>query len=259
MINKKTISHYTLTALTLLLPFSIYAMRLSEIPCSSAGVLTTFIDENGIKQIILTREKGGRDKGRYDDFGGKAENYDTHPVCSATREFWEEAMLQKTVGLSLKRTRAYIDSSHTEYIIALLKKDGTYNVTYSVDFTEYADQLLNNFYDSVNYYQAKKSAKFRKFREKDRIAIVPWDTLMNSIAQAEDITFVTVDAHVVDPETGEQLLKTITLRPWFVKKLQLFAQNQPYKKGQEENVRFYSKEYKNITCNNKKVIESKQQ
>src|SRR5688572_1674937 len=57
-----------------------------------------FFVQNGNYYFILSREAGGHDKGTFDDFGGKRDPGEDHPIISAAREFWEEAILT-CVGL----------------------------------------------------------------------------------------------------------------------------------------------------------------
>lgn len=227
--------------------YSMEGKRLSQIKCSGGAVLPTFIDSNGTKQVILARETGGCDRGAYDDFSGKAERCDGHPVISAAREFWEEAILEKTIGFSKNDVKDYIDqtNSNTEYIIVYTNSyhgKTTHNVVYITDFTPYAQQLLNNF------YTARQQTFDRSCREKDSIATIDWNTLKNTIANAGRRATVQIMASVIDPITQQASDEMIILRPIFVSKLKLFFQDKAFQQGAHEKVRFYSWDFVPEKC-----------
>lgn len=227
---------------------SLYGMEgktLSEIKCSGASVLPTYRDANGVKRVILARENiEGRscDKGTWDDFSGKAERCDKHPVISASREFWEEAILDGTIGLTPEDTSSYIDedNSFTEHIVVYQnthKGRTATNIVYITGFTPYAQQLLSNFYSARNQTLRRSS------REKDRIGTISWDDLKNTIANAKRGTPVEVMLSVVDPVSGETVEEMGTLRPIFAAKLKLFFQGRNFYQGAHSKVRFYSWDY----------------
>lgn len=222
--------------------FELYGMRLSEISCSAGSVLPFFIDEKGDKCVILGQETGGCDKGKYDDFGGTMESCDKHPVVTAAREFWEEAILEHTIGMSQSDVRNYIDqtNNNTETIIAFKTKRKPYHymVTYVTDFTPYAHIFLDNFY-KVRFGQ--KLQLRREFNEKNSIAIVKWGNLKNAIAST-DFGDVTVYAMVLG-KNGEKMNQEIPLRRIFSSKMRLFFQDKAYQVGSLEKIHFYSYDF----------------
>ena len=207
----------------------LFSYSLSSINAKSSSVLPFFYNQKGEKYAILTREAAGRAKGKYDDFGGKVEEYDNHPLDTASREFWEEAILKDTVHLTLQETADYIDintSNNTEEIMVYLAPETIANVTYITDFTDHYKSLLNNFYQS-----RKEQTKWR-FKEKDRIAIVQWDTLECAItSQTNKYHPVIVPATVISPRSGKRYKKNITLRDFFVIKTKPFFCNEEYENG----------------------------
>lgn len=224
---------------------SMQGMRLSQIQCGAGSVLPFFY-KNGDRYVILSREGSGCDKGTYDDFSGGFETCDKHPVITASREFWEEAILEHTVGLSQKATREYIDQNNksTEIINAFKSKGANpkFLVSYITDFTPYADQLINNFYTARKRSDLKRSQK-----EKDSLALVKWDILKKTIA-ATHHGDVYVAAEVLYPN-GAKKEEKIQLRRVFSSKMRLFFQEKVYQQGAHQKVRFYSYDFlKALEC-----------
>jgi hypothetical protein len=196
-----------------------------------------FIDTNGTKYLILSREAHGNDRETYDDFGGKrdydfgeSENKPEPYYFTAAREFFEEAILELSTGLSLPDTLNFIDikSNNTEYIIVFSS-----NIAYIVDFSIYKDKFFKNFYTAFN------TTKNRHSKEKDRIALVKWDLLKNTIKNNKFNTGITIQALVLDPQSLKWNNEPITLRGFFVKKFRPFFTNAPYQPGANKKIRFY--------------------
>jgi len=225
--------------LALLLPLSSLSVgpALSQFDYHSASVLP-FYKRGNDKYFVLTRERWGRDKGTYDDSGGKRDKGEMHPVITAGRECWEEAILDKTIGFSLKQTLDYIDitkSKNTAYIIANTTRKGAKNVTYITDFTPYSRALVDNFYTALS--QATKTEN----KEKDRIALVKWDDFKAAIVnQAGYNDPVYVPALVVNPKTKRKERENILLRPYLVIKLGGFFRDESYQTGKNHKIRFYT-------------------
>lgn len=210
------------------------ASRLFNFNFGAGGVLPTFV-KNGKKYLILSREAGGNDKGTYDDFGGKRDfignnKKETPPMITAAREFFEEAILKLSVGMSLQETQNFIneDNRYTEFVIA-----NGHNVTYITDFTTYADKFFANF------YRAYKTTTDRHSREKNSIAIVGWDELKKVVSNTSFNEGVIIDAEVLNPTDLKWYKEKITLRPFFVKKFRPFWMDKPYQKDINSKVRFY--------------------
>jgi hypothetical protein len=177
---------------------------------------------------------------------------ETHPVVSAAREFYEEAILKETIGLDdVKQTIQFL-KNNSEYILSYAQHNGcdphnkrdACNVTYIADFNQYKDQFFKNF------YIAREQAKKFTFKEKDRIAVVSWKNLQNAIVGSNSWVKrffsslfskdITVSAMELDPHTLNFKPTTITLRPWLVKKLRPFFLNKPYQQGMNKKIRHYS-------------------
>lgn len=210
---------------------------LSDFDFQSASVLPTYY-EHGQKYAILSREKYGRDAGTYDDFGGKRDEGENHPIITAAREFHEEAIIEDIIGLSLGETRDYIDiqtSKNTQFIIANTTPRGAKNVTYITSFKRYKNKFIKNF-----YYAAKHATKPEN-REKDRIALVKWSDLKDAIvSQPHTKAPVYVQACVINPHTNEHENECILLRPYLVIKLKAFFSNASYVEGKSKKIRFYA-------------------
>lgn len=226
-----------ITILTILPACNTQPPALSDFQYGSASVLP-FYNLRRTKYVILSREKWGRDAGTYDDFGGKRDQGENHPVISAAREFWEEAILDGTVGLSLARTQNYIDitqSRNTHYVVANTTRRGAKNVTYITNFNKYKTQFINNF------YKARRNSTKRENKEKDRIAIVKWQDLKDAIVNNQhNSTSVYVSASVINPITNKGEQQQILLRPYLVIKLRNFFRDQPHTKGRSKKIQFYS-------------------
>lgn len=195
--------------------------RLSDSNFGAASVLP-FIKQNNKFFFILSREAYGKAKGTYDDFGGSRDPGEDHPVITAAREFFEEAILPG-IGFSLENTLALIDiaqSNKTQYVVVLSR-----NVTYITDFTAHAQALFNNFYST------RSKMKDFHFTEKDRLALVDWDLLKTTINNTMFNSGVQIDALVLDPQDLLWKPETIILRDFFVKKLRPFFMTKPYEQG----------------------------
>jgi hypothetical protein len=213
-------------------------LHLSNFDFGAGSVLPTFINQNGTRYLILSREAHGNDKGTYDDFGGKRDyigpkinqKKEAHPVITASREFFEEAILMLSIGMSLPDTKKFIDvdNIYTEYVIAY-----GHNVTYITDFTLYADRFFSNFYNAFNTTTSRHS------KEKDRIAIIEWNTLKAIVNNTPFNSGVVVDAQVLNPLDQKWYTEKITLRGFFVKKLRPFWMDKLYLQGKNNKIRFY--------------------
>ena len=217
------------------------APRLSELKYSSGSVLLVYTDRNGTQKVILADEAHGWDRGTFCDFGGKRDKGEVHPVQTAAHEFYEEAIMPTIFGWSLDKTRDFIDiakSNNTRQINVYSNKKMCH-VTYITDFTQYRDIFFKQF------PTARRNAKDHRFREKNRLAIVTWQNLKDTITQQRSSWFtknqpVKVSALVQDPRTGRFNIETITLRPSFVMSLRPFLLNRPYIQGWNKKIRFYN-------------------
>lgn len=234
-INRLVLS--ILTLLTILPACNTQPPALSDFKYGSASVLP-FYNTRRTKYVILSREKWGRDAGTYDDFGGKRDKGENDPVESAAREFWEEAILDRTVGLSLMQTQNFIDitkSRNAHYVIANTTRRGAKNVTYITNFNKYKTQFISNF------YKARRNSLKIENKEKDRIAIVKWQDLKDAIVSHQHKSHsVYVTASVINPITNKGEEQKILLRPYLVVKLRQFFRDQPHVSGKNRRIHFYS-------------------
>lgn len=267
--------------------------KLSEIIWSSAGVLPFFY-ENGKKYVLLSRESRGRRKGTYADFGGSRDktpsgawedmtsitmfnNYSStgtlitlsekHPVHTASREFWEEAILDLTIGFNPKQTREYIDqrNKNTNLIIACqvssAKTPDTYSVSYITDFTEHVDTFTSNFFKARKHAIDNPTTRNDQ-QDKDIIAYVEWDAFKDAICTAKQNANSPVIADTIikwDQKTKK--IKTehavqITLHKNVISMYLQYFTDRPFEQGDNPKVRFYSWQYE-PTFDEKKLFEKR--
>jgi len=211
------------------------APRLTHFAFGSASVLPVIMHNNE-KCVILSREAFGGARGTYDDFGGSRDKGERHPVVTAAREFYEEAILQKTIGLNVQQVQNYIDISktnNTKYIVGY-SQGRVKNVTYITHFDQHKTEFFNNF------YPARRRATDHHLREKDRIAIVKWQVLTKTFAKSRNTRNVKIEALVMNPITQKWYKSYVTLRAFFIKKLRPFFLDRPYEPGMDPKIRFYN-------------------
>jgi hypothetical protein len=191
---------------------------------------------NGTEYFLLSREAGGDDKGTFDAWGGAKDPGENHPNITASRELAEETIY--LLG-SPKYLMDYLDinNGHTRAIIA--NRSGRF-VVYITEFPYAAiENLINQFHTS------RAQASNWKYKEKDLLALISYNTLQQAIANAprDAITGklktpIIAMAHVFDKD-GEHY-KEIYLRPVFVKSMQnFFRGNPPSEIGKHKNIFFY--------------------
>jgi len=227
---KKRIALFLIVTLQFMPHITGKARRLSAYNYGSASVLPV-CRYHSADCVILSREVFGSSKGTYDDFGGGRDKGEKHPLITASREFFEEAILALSLGWTLAEVQNYIDiakTGNTTHIIVHAR-----NVTYIINFDRYTKKFLNNF------YKARKQAKDPVWKEKDRVALVKWETLRKAINNYKRNTGLQLEAQEIDPITLQPHTKTITLRPSFVKKVRSFFMNKPYQEGMDKKIRFY--------------------
>jgi len=208
-------------------------LQLSTFQFSGASVLPTYKRANGATMVILGQEAFGRDKGTYDDFGGRKDRREKHPEITAARECFEELILGKTARSSLRKIRKHInvDSGNTEYIIARTSKK---SVVYITDFSKYWDSIRKKF------YSARRASRSSTCKEKNHLVVTNWNTLETAISQSKPGQSVTIQAYAIKKDGSYSKTPiTIPLRQFFVAKLRPFFQNQPFTQGRNAKIRFY--------------------
>jgi hypothetical protein len=239
--EKKMLKTIKQTKIVLLLFIAAHALftniicniRLSDFDFNSASVLI-YHKEGNTGYYTLTSEAAGRDKGTFDDFGGKRDKGENHPIVTAAREFHEEAIIGDTLNLNLKSMRRYLNKN-AKHILAYTTKKGSGQVTYVITWSESTyNQWCNSF------YQARKNAIDSHNREKNIIADIEENDLKDAICNQNGTNNITVPALVKDPATGERINQMIILRPFYVMKTRGFMCDEPYVRGVNKKVKFYS-------------------
>lgn len=226
--------------------FETQSFNLAEFNNKSGSVLPIYKSPKGKLYVILTREAHGKDRRKYDDFSGGREKKDKYPQIASAREFTEEAILEKTLGWNLEDTIQFLDPKNdsTIAVIAYSKDKNPQrpnsrdikNVTYIVDFDQYAKKLFNNFYTALVSEKAKKN---RSTTEKDKIAGILLEDLKEAIINKEDRKPVRVSANVLNPQTNRFDKEQVTLRPFLVEKLHSYFLDMPYTEGEHTKIRHY--------------------
>ena len=122
-----------------------------------AGIIPIAIYNDKL-YILLGREAKGRDKGKYDAFGGGPNKEDKTPRDTALREGYEESM-------GFFGTKSYIDKS-----MELLMPDLETDFILKIDYTPDIPRLFNNVYR----YMKKGCIRIRKgYLEKDQLLWFP--------------------------------------------------------------------------------------
>ena len=236
----KTFQSYSLRTLHLfvLLTGSILAAApsLNNFCYKAAAVLPVYTQNNRL-YVILSREAHGRDKGTYDSFGGSRDAHEHNPTITAARECAEEAISHKTMGLSAQALAHHIDpyrSSHTMFVFV------SKQTQYALFMTRF-DRSINRFIS--NFYKALHTTTAFKYKEKDRIAGIPWDALAHAIYNTKGSTHVTVNATVFDPRGARfNHQERIKLRPILVKMLRPYFENHSFETDahKPKTIRFYA-------------------
>jgi hypothetical protein len=225
------------------------SFNLATYDYKAASVLPIYKELDQQEYVILTREIWGKDKGTYDDFSGGRNKGEMHPIETAAREFWEEGILNETLGWSLEDTKNFIDPQNNNTLqIIIYSKDRDPNnpqsrnsrsVTYIVNFDKYGNTLLNHFYDALTVEKIKHTTSPHKGKrstmEKDLIASVPLSKFKEAIINNTN----KVEALIINPETREFYHQKIILRPFLISKLRPYFLNKPYEQGENEKIKYY--------------------
>jgi 8-oxo-dGTP pyrophosphatase MutT (NUDIX family) len=202
---------------------------LEDILYSGASVLP--VTASG--QVLLSREAAGRHQGTWDSCGGGRHPDEFNCMTTATREFYEEAILQKTLGWDFAATEQFIEPAHPHTTLVIAKELGA-DVFVMVFVTELSDQQVDQLI--TRYGQARQSSTEWKYKEKDGLALVEWKDLAAAILNTPRGETVRVSAHVVYP-TDETT--TITVRPYLVSNLRPYLEDHSFTSGSNPKVRYY--------------------
>lgn len=221
---------------------------LSSFPYKAASVLPITTWDTKTYWALLGQEANQRrqeEKDTYDDFGGRRDLSEKHPLQTASREAWEESVA--LLKGSIDNLEKYIDldkGNTQDIVVSVDKKMVTYITNFNHNDLEYVTQ---------NFYQKLKKPIDPKFKEKKALAWVEYNKLKDVIANAPrkpDGSLklpITITANIVNPQDpslkGQLKNRQITLRPVFVSKLQEYFKGSPYVEGQSPKIRFYKREY----------------
>jgi len=203
---------------------------LDSIAYSGASVLP-IVESEGV--VLLGREAGGKHRGLWDSWGGSRDENEFDCKITAAREFFEEAILGKTLGWDLSSTEQFIDPANQETTLVIAKELQTdlfvclFHTTFT---TEQKNQLIDHF------AYARQSSTSWKYLEKDGIALVNWDDLAMAVLSSSRGDLVNVKAHVTYPSNQETI---ITLRPYLVSMLRPYIEDHAYHWGHNPKVRYY--------------------
>ena len=118
-----------------------------------AGIIPVAIHNNKL-YVLLGRESKGRDKGKYDAFGGGRNKEDNTPRDTALREGYEESM-------GFFGTKSYIDKN-MRLLMPELETDYILKIAYS-------PHKIPKLFRDVYLYMYKNMKKKKGYLEKDQL------------------------------------------------------------------------------------------
>lgn len=219
------------------------APRLSQLDFKAASVLPYYYRKNNQntwdKYFILSRERidgMGADRGAFDDFGGAREKNQNHPAETAADEFFEEAIIERTLGMNKSCTKKFVEQN-AKHIIAQQMNNQFY-VQYIIKLnSSEVNDLYSKFEDAHAKIGNSKGKNSWKFREKDQLASVKAEDLEQAILQRK----LNVKAFIRDSKTGKFKQATINLRPVLGRKMRnYFNKNIGYIVGANPIVQIYN-------------------
>ncbi|AYV85871.1 MAG: hypothetical protein Solivirus1_28 [Solivirus sp.] len=210
----------------------IHRATIEEFAHNSGFVLPVF-EMGGEFYCLLGRETKGSDRGRWDSWGGKRDPGET-PLETASREFWEESLLEYST--SLAKTQIYVQNNSIPICIYDGRSLG--HMLYITFFKPWQIFLLiEKFRNTANTKTRGRSREQSSTGvgkiEKDDLAIVSFDNLMKTIRKEESV----VEAQVYDLN-GRITTQKIQLRPIFRKIMTPYLNF--HKSIKEGDVEFYS-------------------
>lgn len=181
---------------------------------------------NGNTYYIFGQEKGGRDKGTYSPFGGKADRGECHPVITAAREAYEEMNSAQTMHMNQQSMQTFIDvkNQNTEAIIATKQPATNALAFYLTDFghNKIHNQFLPHFHGNS---------------EIDKVAEIREDRLIKALQNTKKGQPIQVEATIWS--NGQRIgNRIITLRP-LTSKLKKWFQGNQGTPGKSNRIHFY--------------------
>lgn len=153
-----------------------------------AGVVPYYEDDKGDRFILLGREINSRYK-EWAFFSGGSEESNSqkglmeHPLDCAVREFYEEAIIEKTLGLSESALKEYMKKNTTE-VVAEYARDINFKrplILYFVKFTK--EQIVSIVHTFKEVFHDKNLEE--KYREKDALAVISYQAFIDTIKNNE--------------------------------------------------------------------------
>ncbi len=180
-----------------------------------ATVLPVFY-EDGIRKVLISEENvpGSPFYQTYEGWGGGfSPKEDKNALDTAAREFWEEALLQYTIGFTLEETKTYLQTKNVEAIIKVHaipkffpKKDEKRTKPIFIYIVKFErsdiEQIKKRFFQQLQSYNPPDEDNF-KFREKGNLAVVEWSSLVQSIREPNLEIGSSVRALVYDKESSD--------------------------------------------------------
>lgn len=190
---------------------------------------------------IISRNAFGQYKGTFDDFGGSRDPQETHPVQTAAREFYEEALAGPVLKKSIKNLEKKIDLAGKDTQAVLVQsipgKGGKSNyVTFIARFGQNSSRKMTHAFGAA---RAKPGLAFA-FKEKDQIALVRVDKLKQALLNNPNNNNVFVPAKVYAGIKPVGKISTIKLHPFFAKRIRAKYQGKPIAIGTDNRVKLYA-------------------
>jgi hypothetical protein len=199
-------------------------------PGASVMIIT---EKDGEPYMLLGREHYGKNAGKYSDWGGARAGFEKAPLQTAAREFHEEAILKKTLGLSLAQTEKIIAPSSPYLIMhaALHKPAALCKHIFLLQLPyEYVDAMIKSF------YRARSRSFFLKYREKDQIALVAVSNLVKESIGKKPHYVVPAIEYL---KNGTAIEKKINLTDFFMESVYPIFATLPYTYEEETSTHCY--------------------
>jgi hypothetical protein len=208
--------HVALIITTLNLVFAQYSFAAQQI--SGATVLSVFYGKKGVRKVLISEENvaGSPFYQKYEGWGGSFDkDVDHNEFDTAIRELWEEMLAERIFGWDIEKTAKRVKKNTetkvaTNNIPRFFPKADCRIITATNYFfiTQFKKKVIKkikeNFATALASYE--DTEENFKFREKGKLAVVTWDSLVQAIIS------VTPVAATVYKSGTEKEKTTIELR-----------------------------------------------
>jgi 8-oxo-dGTP pyrophosphatase MutT (NUDIX family) len=210
---------------------------LNTIMFTGASVLPMY-EKHSEVYVVLGREAYGKDKGKWDAWGGGRDRGESDPERTASREFYEEAILEKTIGFTWNAISDWVSTDYyfTQTVLAKEVSREKYYVMYLTMYFE--DQIRSLRH---RFGKARKEARDSHCREKNGIAIVRLDDLISAIYYSNSNHGIEAPGYKVNLSNGHisSHQSQILLRPLLAKVLRPYVEGRNYIEGRDPRERYY--------------------